>query len=121
MKRLPTSARVLAVAGAALVALVMGIYGAVMRDQGNTPAAGWLVAMGVPGVLALVAAISPARPAVWLLVGATAVLCVIGLLAIFTIGLGFWLAAVATGAAALVGVAGAARPRPRHRGSSSRR
>lgn len=98
--------RVVAVAAASLDAFAVVVYLVVIDGQGDPGITGetvaWAAAMALPGLLCLVAAVTPARVARWALPVAVLPAGGIGLLAIFTIGMLFLLVAVlAVTAAAL--------------------
>lgn len=102
--RLPRAARIAAWCGVAVGLGTVGLYRVVLDAQGDADSgtAAWTAIMLAPCALAFVATLTgPRRASV--LFGASAVLFGgLGLLAIFSIGLGFLLAAALVLAAALI-------------------
>lgn len=114
MVRAPLPVRWLAAVGAVVGGLTVVLYVAIiLGEEGDEVGAlvVWSTVMLVPVALALAAAaVLHGRPALWALLVATGLFGVLGLLAIFTIGLLFLLAGACTGTAALVALSGPPHP-----------
>lgn len=105
-----TSSRVLAVTGGVLALLTWVVYLSVIRSQGNdefAQVASWSAVMLAIPLLATVSLVVSRRIASILLALATADAAGLGLLAIFSVGLGFLAAAAALAGACVTALAAA--------------
>lgn len=112
-----TAWRVLALAAAVVDGFVVATYLLVIDAQGDESVTDpeilvWAAAMAVPGVLCALGAALPPRRARWLLVAAVPPAGGIGMLAIFSVGLGLLAVAGLALAAALTCLAVSSRTSP---------